>query len=488
MDDALQDDLTLIGPEVQISQLVRREPLTCARGAPLRQVFEQMHACRLGSIVVVDAADMPLGILTRYDLISRVILPGVDLQAPIELVMSRDVISAPGHQTVLEAMVQMASHGIRHLPVLEDGRLIGVLSESDLMAHQRQSLRSLSALIAQAASFRELNAVGRDVRGLAKRLFQEGLSATAVAKLMSHLNDTMTVRVINLVQSDSRVMAPPTVPWAWLALGSEGRDEQTISTDQDNAIIFEGDEALVPLFQGFARSVNEGLDAVGFPLCKGGVMAQHAKWCRTSMAWRAAMVEWFERPNPERILDAHTFLDFRSLYGDPSLAGSLRQWVCANVRGRPQFLRALAQDAMRTSVGELPSPVVFSALARWLRSRDLPSEWLSPSQMDIKKLCTAPVVAWARVLALMNGVATTSTDGRLAGLQRAGKLQLSESQAIREAFDLAQRYRLRAQLQGRDQPNALDLDRLSLHELEALRKALDVLSGLKSAVTMDTHP
>lgn len=143
---------------------------------------------------------------------------------------------------------------------------------------------------------------------------------------------------------------------------------------------------------------------------------------------------------------------------------------------------------MRTSVGELPSPVVFSALARWLRSRNLPSEWLSPSQMDIKKLCTAPVVAWARVLALMNGVATTSTDGRLAGLQRAGKLQLSESQAIREAFDLAQRYRLRAQLQGRDQPNALDLDRLSLHELEALRKALDVLSGLKSAVTMDTHP
>jgi signal-transduction protein with cAMP-binding, CBS, and nucleotidyltransferase domain len=145
----------------------------------------------------------------------------------------------------------------------------------------------------------------------------------------------------------------------------------------------------------------------------------------------------------------------------------------------------MAQDAIRSGVGELPNPVFFSALARWLRSRNIRADWLSPPQLDIKKSGTAPVVAWTRVLSLMNGVAITSTDGRLAALHKAGKLQLSESQAIREAFDLAQRYRLRAQLQGRENPNALELDPLSLHELEALRVALDDLSRLKSAVTLD---
>jgi CBS domain-containing protein len=486
LDDALQKDLSLIGPETQIGRLIRRSPLTCPPDAPLRVVFQQMHAGRVGSIVVVDDDAAPMGILTRYDLISRIILPSVDLQTPIEQVMSKNVICAPAQQTVLEAMIQMASHGIRHLPVLEDdGRLVGVLSESDLMAHQRQSLRSLSAMIAHAASFPELAAIGQDIRRLAQRLFQEGLSATAVAKLMSHLNDAMTVRVIDLVRADSRVMAPPTVPWAWLALGSEGRDEQTIATDQDNAIVFDGDEVLAPLFQDFARAVNEGLDAVGFPLCKGGVMAQHAKWCRPLAHWRDALGEWFERPSPERILDAHIFLDFRALYGDRELVGSLRSWVTEEVRRHPSFLRAMAQDAIRSGVGELPNPVFFSALARWLRSRNIRADWLSPPQLDIKKSGTAPVVAWTRVLALMNGVAITSTDGRLAALQRAGKLQLSESQAIREAFDLAQRYRLRAQLQGHQNPNALELDPLSLHELEALRVALDDLSRLRSAVTLD---
>jgi hypothetical protein len=105
-----------------------------------------------------------------------------------------------------------------------------------LTPHQRQSLRSLSSLIAKAVKFEELASVGLDIRRLAQRLIGEGLSATAVAKLMSHLNDAMTVRVIELVKADSKIMSPPTVPWAWLALGSEGRDEQTIATDQDNAI------------------------------------------------------------------------------------------------------------------------------------------------------------------------------------------------------------------------------------------------------------
>ena len=140
---------------------------------------------------------------------------------------------------------------------------------------------------------------------------------------------------------------------------------------------------------------------------------------------------------------------------------------------------------MRSAVGDLPRPVLFSAVARWLRRKKLPGHWISPDRLDIKKDATAPVVAWARVLSLMNGIAATTTDGRLAGLQAAGKMQRSEGQAIREAFDLAQKYRLKAQLAGLQAPNSLMLDPLSLHELERLTIALDELAKVKDAVRLE---
>ena len=149
------------------------------------------------------------------------------------------------------------------------------------------------------------------------------------------------------------------------------------------------------------------------------------------------------------------------------------------------FLRELAQDAMRSRVGELPRPVFFTALARWFRKQGLRGDWLSPAHLDIKRDATAPVVAWTRVLSLVRGVSATSTDGRLQGLEAEGTLQRSEAQALREAFDLAQRYRLRAQLTGTDKPNELALDPLSLHEVDQLTHALDVLANLKGAVSLD---
>jgi signal-transduction protein with cAMP-binding, CBS, and nucleotidyltransferase domain len=120
-----------------------------------------------------------------------------------------------------------------------------------------------------------------------------------------------------------------------------------------------------------------------------------------------------------------------------------------------------------------------------LRRKNLPGNWISPDRLDIKRDATAPVVAWSRVLALMNGIAATSTDRRLAGLQSLGKVQRSEGDAIREAFDLTQRYRLKAQLAGSDQPNALLLDPLSLHEIDQLTYALDELVRVKDAVRLD---
>ncbi len=489
MSDALQQDLIELSLETPVSDLIKSEPLLCLPETPLRQVFERMHTARVGSIVVVNTFLEPIGILTRYDLISRIILPGKSLTAPISDVMSRDVICVPAHWSVIEATICMASHGIRHIPVVADGRLKGVISESDLLRHQRESLRSLSALVQRAKDLTTLAQVNGNVRLLAQRLLQEGLAATAVARLVSHLNDAMTKRAVVIVSEQSPALVDGLPEWSWLALGSEGREEQTIATDQDNAIVFLAGphEAgqIRPRFLDLASHINEALAQIGFPLCKGGVMAQHEKWCRSLEEWKEAMTDWFRRPTPEKLLDAHTFLDFRALTGALHIGDTLRAWVTAEVKTHPLFLRELAQDTMRSAVGDLPRPVFFSAIARWLRRKNLPGHWISPERLDIKKDATAPVVAWARVLSLMNGISATSTDGRLAGLQAAGKMQRSEGQAIREAFDLAQRYRLKAQLSGSAMPNSLLLDPLSLHELERLTVALDELAKVKDGVRLE---
>ncbi len=489
--DALQQDLQELGLERPLGSLIKGDPLACLPGTPIEQAFRSMDEAGVGSIVIVNNFVVPIGILTRYDLIRRVILPKRDLSTPISEVMTANVRSAPAHMTVMEGMLMMASHRIRHLPVIESGRLKGVVSESDLMAYQRQSLRSLSASVYKAETIAGLADIQTEVHRLAARLLADGLAATAVAKLISHLNDATTERVIDLV-SVKHAQVLQRVRWCWLALGSEGREEQTIATDQDNALVFEAKDNEAPdtnelreLLMAFAVDVNQGLADAGFPLCKGGVMARYPKWCRSQSEWKAVLIDWFKRPTPEKILDAHIFFDFRALAGEAQLAECLRSWLTHEVKSQPLFLRELAQDAVRSRVGELPRPVAFSALARWFRRKGLQGDWLSPAKLDIKRDATAPVVAWTRVLSLMRGIEATSTDGRLQGLEANGTVQRSEGQALREAFDLAQRYRLRAQLAGSDNPNKLALDPLSLHEIDQLTNALDVLANLKGALRLE---
>jgi CBS domain-containing protein len=489
--EAMQQDLQELGLELPLGSLLKGNPLACLPETPIEEALQSMDGAGFGSIIVVNTFLVPVGILTRYDLIRRVILPRRDLSTPISEVMTSNVKSAPVHMTVMEAMLMMASHRIRHLPVIESGRLRGVVSESDLMAYQRQSLRSLAASVCKAEDIATLGAIQTDVRRLAARLLVDGLSATAVARLVSHLNDATTRRVIALV-SEKHSPVLQQVRWCWLALGSEGREEQTIATDQDNALIFEPlgsagsdpNEIREPLM-AFAVDVNQGLADAGFPLCKGGVMARYPKWCRSQSEWKSVSLDWFKRPTPEKILDAHIFFDFRALAGEAQLAESLRDWLTREVRSQSLFLRELAQDALRSRVGELPRPVFFSALARWFRKKGMQGNWFSPAHLDIKRDATAPVVAWTRVLSLTHGVLVTSTDERIQGLETKGAIQRSEGQALREAFDLAQRYRLRAQLAGSDNPNKLALDPLSLHEIDQLTNALDVLANLKGALRLE---
>ena len=229
-------------------------------------------ARRIGSIVVADAAGRVEGILTRYDVLGRIALPGVSLDTPVAQVMVQPVHTLSAEHTAQDAALLMSRHGIRHVPVTRGGRLVGLVSERDLFAMQRLSLKQVGTAIRAAADVPTLRLVAQDIRRFARNLLGQGVQARQLTELISHLNDVLTARLVELVARQRGLNLERA---CWLAFGSEGRGEQTIATDQDNGLAFDSPspDADRPAWQALGHEVNQRLADCGYPLCSGGVMA-----------------------------------------------------------------------------------------------------------------------------------------------------------------------------------------------------------------------
>jgi CBS domain-containing protein len=385
-DQALIDNAGMLAP---LRETLRRAPVSCTAETPLGEVLSAMHRERVGSMVVVDAAGAPAGIFTTHDVLERVALPHASPQAPIGSLMTPSPVALEDEATLADAAIAMARHGIRHVAVTRDGKLAGVISERDLFALQRVGLARTAERIRLAGDLAALVAAAADIRSLARHLLAHGLAAEPLTALISALNDGLTQRVIELAAA--RHALPQA--WCWIALGSEGRMEQTFVTDQDNALIYaEGEPPLA-----FADEVNRNLDACGFPLCKGDIMARNPRWCLTLDKWRAQFDAWIRETDGEALLNASVFFDFRPLAGDARLAGALRDSVLAQTRANRTFCRAMAETALRTRP---PLGLIKDFTA---------------AELDLKLLGSRPFVDAARVLALGAGSPETGTAARLRG-------------------------------------------------------------------------
>jgi CBS domain-containing protein len=339
----------------------------------------------------------------------------------------------------------MARRGIRHIVVTRDGKLTGVVSERDLFALQRVSLQRTAERIQVAASAAELVDAAADIRGLLRNLLARGVAPEQLTAIASALNDALTHRLIDL-RSNAHALHGH---WCWLALGSEGRMEQTLVTDQDNALLFADAEKNRLL--AFADEVNRALDAAGYPLCKGDIMARNPRWCLSSEEWRRVFDGWIRTPEPEALLSASIFFDFRPLAGEARLAGALRESVLAQTKANRGFLRALTENALRSRppLGLLHD---FSA-----------------DTLDLKASGARPFVDAARVLALAEGIAETST---------ARRLRARDEAKAAEAFHFIQGLRLR-------HGNLLAVGSLSALERRVLKEAFREGVLIQQRIGMD---
>ena len=460
-----------------LREVIARPPVSCPPETPVREVLKTMHELRIGSMVIADANGTPKGIFTTLDVLERVALPQADVGAPISGLMSEGVICLEEEAPVVDAALAMVHHAIRHVVVTRDGRLTGVVSERDLFGMQRSSLRRIVESVNAAVTSPQLAEAVADVRSLARALLAQGVAAEQLTQMTCALNDSIAQRVIELT-------APRHVlkgEWCWLALGSEGRLEQTLATDQDNALIFttEGElEAARRTFLVFAQEVNLALDACGFPLCKGEIMARNPKWCLTLEEWRGVFTGWIRSPQPEALLNASIFFDFRALAGEARLAGDLRATVLQAAAGNPAFRRAMVENALRSR-----PPLGL------LRDFTTDGSAAFPGTLDLKGHGARPFVDGARILALAHGVAATSTAARLRGATAAGALPQAEAAAMMEAFHYIQTLRLRRQYLEPDivagAENRIDPARLNAMDRRVLKAALRQASVLQERLKLD---
>jgi CBS domain-containing protein len=459
-----------------LGELVRNDPVACPATVTLREAAQKMADARVRTIIALDGDGAPVGMFTLVDLLRRVVLPALSLDAPLASVMTAPIVTLPASATASEAMHVMAERGIRQVVVVDAGRLRGVINERDLFALQRVSLRQVNEELHAAETLDALQQAGEDIRRLTLNLLAQGVGAETLTRTITTLNDALSRRAIELALHRHDLSD---IDWCWLALGSEGRGEQTFATDQDNALLFaatdaEDSQRRRERLLAFARDVNASLDALGFPLCTGNVMASNPDLCLSMGEWKDKFLRWILEPTPQALLNANIVFDFRPLYGDTTLCDALREWLFGHSKSAPMFLRFLVQNAL-----DVEPPL---GLIRTFVVDDGPG---IKGTLDLKARGTRLFVDCARVFALALGIADTGTVARLRGAGERLRVAPRHVDATVEAFQFLQLLRLRQQDRPPVPGHPNRVDPGTLHEIdqrmlkEAFRQARHLQERLR---------
>jgi CBS domain-containing protein len=433
---ALQAQLSQTSTEQQslsspLESIMRRSPISCGPEASIRSALQIMRDAHVGSMIVTDGEQRPVGIFTLQDLLERVVLADLSVDQPIGNVMSRQPVSLPPGALAYEAAMVMASKGFRHvLATSPDGKLHGIVSERDLFSLQRVGLRQLSAAIRQADSVEALVALSGDIHRLAHNMMAQGVAAEQLTQMLSTLNDLLAKQLIELECA---------------AAG--------LNTDQDNALVFVpppgmtaagARERLLPV----ALRVNRGMARCGFPLCKGNIMASNPQWCLSLEEWQAVFARWVDQGSPKDLMHASIFFDFRALAGQHGIAETLRGWLAQLARGNVRFLHQMAANSLRNRP---PLGLVRDFVLDGSR------------RLDLKLNGLTPFVDAARIFSLATGVTHTNTIQRLRLSAASLRIPADEVEAWVNALLFIQMLRLRHHFEAG--VPALDSDERTLDNL-----------------------
>jgi CBS domain-containing protein len=433
-----------------VAQLVRRPPVRVAADATVGQASRIMRDLRVSSVLVETE---PMGIVTDRDFRNRVLAEGLGPETPVTRVFTQGLRTVAAEAPVYEAWAMLLDSGLHHLPVVRAGETIGVVTANDLLKATAQGPVAVLRRVERLASRDQLPGYGSRVAEMAAALLAGGLDATVIAGFVARLNDALMQRILSWGEAE---LGPPPCPYAWIVSGSEGRMEQTLLTDQDNALIHADGVPEAPgYFRRLAERANQDLEAAGFPRCPGGYMAR--EWCGPIGEWVERFQGWVADHGPQTLMRAAIFVDHRKVHGQLDLSP-----FEAAVRraGKDRlFLLSLAKAALDAR----PPPSLL------LRLRG------ESSEVNIKAQGITPIVYLARCYGLEVGAESRNTLSRLDAAVRAGVMGADARALVGEAFRFLLGLRLRLQLrmvaEGRAPTSTVQLAELSAIERSRLRES-----------------
>ncbi len=454
----------------------------CSSDLSVRNVAALLAERGVSASLVRDASEDVIGIVTAHDLCTRVLAAGLDGRVAIRTVMSAPVASVGAGTPVYESLLRMQEKHLRHLGVTDErGRLLGTLSDRDLVPFQQYGALVLTGEISRAAMVGDVVHSCKRTAATVKALVDSGAHPRNVVRLISDVCDAATERFVHLAIEE---LGPPPARFAFLALGSQGRLEQTLVTDQDNAIIYAPPEpgAQGPdpasYFLELGRRVCGWLNDAGYPFCRGRFMAQNPVWTRAIQAWKTHFSYWVARAEPEELLVFTVFFDFRSVCGDSALVDDLSRHVLAELREASAFFPHFASDALH-----FKAPLMLFGQILIGNVRGEPR-----GTVDLKA-ATLPIVAFARLYALRHGITKTNTLDRLDALTDAGKLSPASRDEITATYAFLMRLRLRQQVldfhAGRPLGNQIGIRRLGYSDRSQLRQAFAHIRALQRRIDYD---
>ena len=416
-----------------LTNIFSRDIISCGDGDSVQEAAKRMTEHKRSSIVVLDDAGGYKGLLTDHDLREKVVAAGLPLNTPASHTLSTPLVSLSADSRVFEAMLLMMQHGIKHLAITGPSQeILGIATEEDLLLTQGRSPVFLMHELRNAESIGELAARYRQLPGLVRSLLDSGAKAEHLNRVITAVSDAILTRVMDLALGET---GPPPVKFAFMLVGSEGRREQTLKTDQDNAIVFEDvpqseREETQRFFLRLGKIVSDWLNRIGFAYCDFDIMASNPDWCQPLSTWKDYFYRWIRAAEPENLLQASIFFDFRCGHGDCELIEALSQELFDSLGGWLGFFRHLADNALHFK----PPLDFFGNLV-------LQTKGEQKNTLDIKTPMRL-IVDFARIFALKNRIQQTNTLERIREMRRMGVLEPEDAQELEHAYSYLMQVRL----------------------------------------------
>lgn len=459
--------------------LYSQNVLTCKSTDSIQQAAQLMSALNVGSIIVADEENRPLGIITDTDLRKKVVAKGISIDRPVGEIMSSPVFTAHEGLTLPEALGAMIKRRLNHIVITSDGKpsstISGILSDRDVLVSQKNHPAALIKSIHNSNDVEKWAAARNAAEDLLQEYLEQEVSISLVANLITSINDAIIEKALDRAIEETPAAGQHVL--CWFNLGSEGREEQLLRTDQDNALVFadtDNVEETREIMLQVSSRVTEMLDQCGFEKCPAEVMASNPNYCLSFSEWKQLFSRWIDEPDPASVMSATIFFDFRPTYGSRRLGEGIQEYLQNELKPGSLFFHNLAKNALQN-----PPPLSFFKNFLVEQSGEHRSEF------DIKKRAMMPISDAARLLCLSHGIVNvqnTAERFHLLAQREPNNHKLFEEAAL--AYEIMMRYRALNGLRNKDSGRYIHLTELNKLEKQMIKNAFIPIKDLQEMISV----